>query len=68
MTQVVAQGGGGANVQYVVVLNGMYRRVAMVAAGANTAPVGTPYWHRNLAIEDTADARVGNICESLAGV
>ena len=68
MAEVVAQGGGRANVQYVVVLNSMYRRVAMVAAGANTAPVGTPYWHGNLAIEETADARIGNIYESLAGV
>ena len=61
MTEVVVQGGGRANVQYVLVFNSMYRRVAKVAAGANTAPVGTPYWHGNLAIEDTADAHIGNI-------
>ena len=35
--------GGKATVQYIVVLNCVYRRVAMVAAGAATAPHRTPY-------------------------
>ena len=68
LTEAVARAGGRAGVQYVVVLNSMYRRVAMVAAGAATAPPGTPYWHGSLAIEDINDARIGNVYESLAGV
>ena len=60
--------GGRATVQYIAVFNSVYRRFAVAAAGATTAPRGTPYWHGDMHIGDASDQRIGNVYESIAGV
>ena len=42
ITETNIRAGGRATVQYIAVINSVYRRVAMAAAGAATAPHGTP--------------------------
>ena len=67
-TEASVRAGGRATVQYIAVLNCVYRRVAMAAAGAATAPRGSPFWHGDLDVGDAGDHRIGNVYESVTGV
>ena len=67
-TEASVRAGGRASVQYIAVLNSVYRRVAMAAAGAATAPRGSPFWHGDLDIGEASDHRIGDVYESVAGV
>ena len=58
MAEVTVRGGGKTNVQYVAVVNSVYRRVAMVAAGSATAQEGFLYWYGDVTLETMADARI----------
>ena len=60
--------GGRATVQYIAVLNSVYRRVAMVAAGAASAPLASPFWHGDMDVGGASDHRIGNVYESISGV
>ena len=60
-TETNVRAGGRATVQYIA-------GVAMAAAGAATAPRGSPYWHGDMDIGDASDQRIGNVYESIAGV
>ena len=66
-TEASVRAGGGATVQYIAVPNSVYRRVAMAAAGAASAPGGSPFWHGDMDIGDASDHRIGNVYESVAG-
>ena len=68
LTEASVRAGGRASVQYIAVLNSVYRRVAMVAAGAASAPEGSPYWHGDMDVGDASDHRIGKVYESIAGV
>ena len=68
ITETNVRAGGRATVQYIAVLNSVYCCVAMAAAGAATAPCGSPYWHGDMDIGDASDKRIGNVYESIAGV
>ena len=68
LTEASVRAGGRASVQYIAVLNSVYRRVAMAAAGAASAPGGSPYWHGDMDVGDASDHRIGNVYESIAGV
>ena len=61
LTEASVRAGGRASVQYIAVLNSVYRRVAMVAAGVASAPEGSPYWHRDMDVGDASDHRIGNV-------
>ena len=67
-TEASVRAGGRATVQYIAVLNSVYRRVAMAATGAASAPRGSPFWHRDMDVGDASDHRIGNVYESVAGV
>ena len=67
-TEASVRAGGRSSVQYIAVLNSVYRRIAMAAAGAATAPRGSPFWHGGMDVGDASDHRIGNIYESIAGV
>ena len=64
----LAPGGRAPGPSYIAVFNSVYRRVAMAAAGAATAPRGSPFWHGDLDVGEASDHRIGNIYESIAGV
>ena len=68
LTEANVRAGGRSTVQYLAVLNSIYRRVAMVAAGVTSAPEGAPYWHGSMDVGDANDHRIGNVYESIAGV
>ena len=68
LTEASVRAGGRATVQYIAVLNSVYRRVAMAAAGAASAPQTSPFWHGDLDVGDASDHRIGNVYESIAGV
>ena len=67
-TGASVRAGGRATVQYIAVPNSMYRRVAMAATGAASAPRGSPFWHGDMDVGDASDHRIGNVYESIAGV
>ena len=67
-TEASVRAGGRATVQYIAVPNSVYRRVAMAAAGAATAPLASPFWHGDMDVGDASDHRIGNVYESIAGV
>ena len=66
-TEATVRAGARPSIQYVAVLNSLYRRVAMAAAGAATAGAA-PYWHGDLDVGEASDHRIGNVYESIAGV
>ena len=67
-TEASVRAGGRTSVQYIAVLNSVYRRIAMVAAEAATAPRGSPFWHGDMDVGEASEHRIGNIYESIAGV
>ena len=67
-TEASVCAGGRATVQYIAVFNSVYRRVAMAATVAASAPGGSPFWHGDMDVGDASDHRIGNVYESVAGV